>query len=1090
MKISKFLRFGAALFGTALCLVAGPASPDPIKIRQPDGSIIHARIQGDEFQGWVETQDGYTIVRNKKSGVWEYGVLDSLSGQIQSSGLPVLPNAQAPSFLEKHQQPTRNMENQGLHFKGLQQFQQERTQAALKGSVAGPQLELAPITGTRKLLFVLVNFSDRTLTTSPTTWNSTIFQTGGAKSVRQFYQDNSFGTLDVAPVPHTHPSSPAGVLAVTIASAHPNCGKDYVYATEVAWINQALAQAATYVDFAALDTNTNGTIETTEAVFYFIPAGYEAAGSAKTPNIWAHAYSGGTGLTAGTKKITRWALNGELNNTDNQHPMGVIAHELGHAMTGLPDLYDTSGTNSGLGNFSLMAGGSWGADTGEEGGITPVTLDAWSRHRLGWTTPITPTTNGEIVSLGTALSGSSATALLQNTTLSSQEYFLVENRHPSKWDRGLVRFSGFGSSWQGGLLVMHVDNSIPNNAYVAGSHQMVLAEHADNAASATSGRGSSLFTTTNNSSFIPTSTPASNYYNGASSAMGFTAASAPGTTMTFTMFAAVDATAPLGKPGKPTATTATDTVTFSWDVGTASDPESDITGYRLQVGTTPSGNDVFDGITGNAMTKTLTDMGLKDGQPLYARVAAINGAYAALESAWSDTSDSIAVDLPVFDGAVLENTNCAFKTIGPWVPTTSTFYSGTSCAETTGVLDNSRTYLQTRVTGPGSLEFYWKAKSEPGYDYLTFSIDGTAQPGKISGTTTFAKQTIAVPGGSHILRWTYAKDADTAPANDGAWVDFVTWTPSGASASISPATYTTITSGTVPYIATLSGSTLNSAAWTINNAGGTFSPLTTASGGTTTFTGGATAGSFLVSATPADSGAIAGTASLTLVAPTSVNVGVSATATSVLINAPVTFTSSVTQLTNPAVSWGLTGGTFGTQTSTTATWSSAAAGNFTITATSTVATGRNGTATVTVLDPAAITISVDHPTAMLLPGATQSLVGTTSTGAITWSLPVGQGTLNTTSTATGVANVYTAPANPMTDLTATVTLTNSLNTAKMATSIITVKTYNVNNDAVLDLRDILTLASDWGTTNSRSRLSGGASVGEADLALLLTGLGF
>ena len=39
--------------------------------------------------------------------------------------------------------------------------------------------------------------------------------------------------------------------------------------------------------------------------------------------------------------------------------IGVCAHELGHLLFGLPDLYDTDYTSEGIGNWCLMAGGSW-----------------------------------------------------------------------------------------------------------------------------------------------------------------------------------------------------------------------------------------------------------------------------------------------------------------------------------------------------------------------------------------------------------------------------------------------------------------------------------------------------------------------------------------------------------------------------------------------------------------------------------------------------------------------------------------------------------------------------------------------------------
>ena len=1086
MRSQNPMLLGAALIGSAL--LAGPASPDPIKILQPDGSVISARMCGDEFQGWVETEAGYTIIKNTKTGIWEYGLLDGRTGQIQPSGQGVSQATQPPASLEKHLRPVRNLDNETLHLKALQQAQAERWNISPKGLAAGPQAELGAVSGTRKLIIFLVSFSDRSLTTTPAGWNSVIFQTGsGVKSVRQFYQDNSFNSLDVTPIPHTQAGNPAGIVSVTLPTPHPNYGKNYDYTTETTWLNAALAQAAPYVDFAALDTNGDGTITTSEAVFYFIAAGYENSGSSKTPNLWAHAWGGG--ITAGTKTVNRWAMNGELNDASRQHPMGVIAHELGHSMAGLPDLYDTAGSNSGLGAFSLMANGSWGRDTNEDSGTTPVSLDAWCRQFLLWTSPQLPTTQGQVVTLGNCLANPTAAARVQNNALSTQEYFLVENRYPTGWDRGLIRY--MGSTWPGGLLVMHVDETIASNAYVAGSHQKVMAEHANNAAYGSLGTAASLFYAGGSgASFTPATSPSSAYYSGASSSIGFTSASNPGTSMTFSMFKVTDTTAPTGKPGKPTGTTTSDTATFTWTAGDAADPDSGISGYRLQVGNTPGSNNIYNSPVGNVLTKTLSDLGQQDGVPIYARVAAMNGA--AMDSAWSDASDAVTVALPGFDASVLDNTNCSFKTIGPWTATSSTFYYGSSCAQSAAIADNSSTYLQTRITGPGTLEFYWKILSEPNYDFLTFSIDGVDQAGKISGTTAFAKQTFAIPAGSHVVRWTYAKDENTAPTGDAAWVDFVTWTSAAmATATITPSAYTTITGASVPFTATVSNFVSSSNAnWTINSTGFTFTPPQTASGSPTTLATSTTPGTYTLTATPVETPGTPGTALLNLVAPASVNIGLSRSAATVLLNEPVTFTATVTPLSDPSVTWGKNGGTFGSQNATTASWSSSASGAFTITATSAVATSRSQSASVTVLDPATdISLSVSPVTATLVSGKTQTLSGATNYGTLAWSL-AGQGSLSNSS---GNTTTYSAPANLLVDTTATVTLSNNAVTpAKTVNATITVKTLDINRDSAFDLQDVLTLALDWGsTTSTRSRLSGGTgAVGTTDLNLLLTSLGF
>jgi len=67
--------------------------------------------------------------------------------------------------------------------------------------------------------------------------------------------------------------------------------------------------------------------------------------------------------------------------------IGVFCHEFGHAF-GLPDLYDTdnnNGDSEGLGNWCLMAGGSWGGDGASP--ERPAHMSAWAKIFLGWVAP-------------------------------------------------------------------------------------------------------------------------------------------------------------------------------------------------------------------------------------------------------------------------------------------------------------------------------------------------------------------------------------------------------------------------------------------------------------------------------------------------------------------------------------------------------------------------------------------------------------------------------------------------------------------------------------------------------------------------------
>jgi hypothetical protein len=128
--------------------------------------------------------------------------------------------------------------------------------------------------------------------------------------------------------------------------------------------------------------------------------------------------------------------------------MGVYGHEFGHTL-GLPDLYDTDSSSTGIGDWSMMSYGSW-----NNGGRTPAHFDAWCKVRLDFVDPIDQTTN----SVGTVLQPAHANMSvirLDTPAHAPGEYLLLENR----------RLGGFDAYLPAqGLLVWHVDISVPGNS--------------------------------------------------------------------------------------------------------------------------------------------------------------------------------------------------------------------------------------------------------------------------------------------------------------------------------------------------------------------------------------------------------------------------------------------------------------------------------------------------------------------------------------------------------------------------------------------------------------------------------------------------
>jgi hypothetical protein len=118
---------------------------------------------------------------------------------------------------------------------------------------------------------------------------------------------------------------------------------------------------------------------------------------------------------------------------------------------------------------------------------------------------------------------------------------------------------------------------------------------------------------------------------------------------------------------------------------------------------------------------------------------------------------------------------------GTWHGQTGTKHDGDSAARSSGIGDLQQTYLETTVTGSGTLTFWWKVSSEGGYDFLRFYLDGSEIPAvpAISGEVDWVQVSIPIPTGVHTLKWAYSKDSSDSSGADAGWVDGVSYVSPG-----------------------------------------------------------------------------------------------------------------------------------------------------------------------------------------------------------------------------------------------------------------------------------------------------------------------
>jgi hypothetical protein len=133
-----------------------------------------------------------------------------------------------------------------------------------------------------------------------------------------------------------------------------------------------------------------------------------------------------------------------------------------------------------------------------------------------------------------------------------------------------------------------------------------------------------------------------------------------------------------------------------------------------------------------------------------------------------------------------------------WTGQIMTTHDGLHAARSGIIFGNQKTWLQTTVDGPGTLEFWWKVSSEeedsepggePWGDILRFHVDG-AEHARTSGEKDWTLRAFTITGtGAHTLRWAYEKDPYASFGSDAAWLDQVVWTTGTAAPpmlSVSP----------------------------------------------------------------------------------------------------------------------------------------------------------------------------------------------------------------------------------------------------------------------------------------------------------------
>jgi M6 family metalloprotease-like protein len=221
---------------------------------------------------------------------------------------------------------------------------------------------------------ILVDFSDNTSSVSATYFDNLLFGTGTG-TLRDYWEEATYGNLTVVTV--DLPSSMGWLRApqtyAYYVDGYYGFGSYPQNAQRLA--EDAVWLADPYVDFSDYDNDSDGYVD----ALFIIHAGPGTEYTGNPNDIWSHKWStynvpyvDGVYCYIYSMEPEYWASPGDMT-------CGVYAHEMGHAVFGLPDLYDYDYDSEGLGDWSLMAGGSWNGPLG----ASPAHPDAYCRILTG-----------------------------------------------------------------------------------------------------------------------------------------------------------------------------------------------------------------------------------------------------------------------------------------------------------------------------------------------------------------------------------------------------------------------------------------------------------------------------------------------------------------------------------------------------------------------------------------------------------------------------------------------------------------------------------------------------------------------------------
>lgn len=424
LMLSMLFAFGAAAN-------AVPAKKLQKVVTLTNGTQVSVELRGDEYLSWWEGTDGTAYRATADDAVFEAFDLEAqkpaaAARRARAEQGRVARLARVKNSLKGADDKMRGLGGDHITYKGVKKGLVVLVDFKNKKFADGHDLEYY------KNVINGKDFSDE--------------EEGYVGSVRDYFLAQSNGQFEL---------DFDVVGPVTMSKNYGYYGNDGAYQKDekvYEMIKEACDGIQDKVNLKDYDWDGDG--EADQVFFLYAGLGQASGGSAGT--VWPHEselrYWPCGVLSYSTGKINTYACANELQPETQGSSryisagIGTICHEFSHCL-GFADMYDTTGSGGyGMSVFDVMDQGSYNGN-----GFVPCNYTAFERIYAGWVEPI------ELIDPATVKDMKSVSdygrPFIMYNYKNTNEYFLMENRQNTGWDKGL-----YGSN---GLLIVHV-NYVPS----------------------------------------------------------------------------------------------------------------------------------------------------------------------------------------------------------------------------------------------------------------------------------------------------------------------------------------------------------------------------------------------------------------------------------------------------------------------------------------------------------------------------------------------------------------------------------------------------------------------------------------------------